>query len=54
MCDTIRPVFGETMLAGGGFQSGRTNENAHHDVWFVVLCVVAPEGGQWFFYAAFA
>lgn len=49
--DAMRPVLGQAVLTCGRLQSGRTNFDAHRDVWLVVLRVVSPKCSQWLFNA---
>lgn len=44
-CKAVRPVFGETVFSGGGFQAARAHGELHGDVGTGGLGVVAPEGG---------
>lgn len=44
-CEAVRPVFGEAVVSGGGFQAARAYGELHGDVGTGGLGVVAPEGG---------
>lgn len=50
--DPVRPVLGQSVLPGRGFQAGRAQAQLHHDVRFAVLGVVAPQCGQRFLHAS--
>lgn len=52
--NAIRPVLGETVLAGGGLQAGSAHLYTHDHIRFSVLSVVAPQRVQLLLHAAFA